>query len=65
MNIIFLLIMVLIILFLPLPIVFEASYDKQFKVYLYKKFKIPLKNNSLKKTKIKKKYNNLIKGLLC
>ena len=45
MNIIFLFIMVLIILFLPLPIVFEASYDKQFKVYLYKKFKIPLKNN--------------------
>ena len=61
MNIIFLFIMVLIILFLPLPIVFEASYDKQFKVYLYKKFKIPLKNNSLKKAKIKKKSNNKIK----
>ena len=61
MNIIFLFIILLIILFLPLPIVFEASYDKQFKVYLYKKFKIPLKNNSLKKTKIKKKSNNKIK----
>ena len=50
MNIIFLFIMVLIILFLPLPIVFEASYDKQFKVYLYKKFiEISKKSSIIKK----------------
>ena len=59
MNIIFLFIMVLIILFLPLPIVFEASYDKQFKVYLYKKFNEIL--ILIIKTKIKKKSNNKIK----
>lgn len=57
MKIIFLFIILLIILFFPFPILFEASYDKEFKIYLYKKFKIALKNSPEKEIRTRKKSN--------
>ena len=45
----------MVILFLPLPIIFEVSYDKELKVYLYKKLKISFKNTPEKEFRAKKK----------
>lgn len=57
MKIIFLFLILLIILFFPFPILFEVGYNKEFKIYLYKKFKIALKNSPEKEIRTRKKSN--------